>query len=288
MLSERALTIARMLSGAAKIALEYYPDCRPELKEDHTVVTAADRAVEEFLTSRLENEAEGIRVIGEETFARKSGEYLDAACKGKTWIIDPIDGTVMYARHIPVWGNILGYAENGVILDGGFTIPETGEMLLSDQGKAYYGKSSRPYGEWDFEKELKVMTPPDSAFDERSLVVISQEAAHRALVRAPNSLVALNSTCFMALLLAAGRASAAFHHAKLWDYAGTLPVLKALGFTAGENPVFNMSIGEENYNHDYRSLNAFCVRETVLTARDEKVIPYLKRAIEFPEGRKNG
>lgn len=258
MLSSRAKRIAGLLAEASAIALRYRQDPGTTLKADRTPVTRADRAVERFLTERLENSSEGVRVLGEETCDARTEEYLRSALKGKMWIIDPIDGTAMFAHGIPVWGIILGYAENGVLLDGGVVIPEQGEMLLSDGPTTYYGKSARPFAEWDLEQELKALAPADKAdFDDGSLILISQRAAHKAVFQCCNTLTAFCSTAYFAMLMSTGRIGAAVHDAKLWDYAGCLPALKNLGLASlplnGTGNLLDLRISPENYDLSFTS-----------------------------------
>lgn len=294
MLSDRSLEIARILAGAASIALRFYGKVHADLKRDHSLVTEADRAVEAYVFSELEKEEAGVRVIGEETFARKSAAYMDSALRGKTYIIDPIDGTAMYAHRIPVWGCILGYAENGVLLEGGCVIPETGEMLLSSEGRTYYASNrSVPFGEWDFNAVLKPLDPPDAEFTDRSLLGISQAMAHSsAAIRLHNTVNAFCSSCYLAVLLATGRSAAAIHDAKLWDYAGILPPLKNLGFVSlplrGEGDLLSLRIGAENYNQDYASLKAFASVDTFIFARSEEVARRIVSGVTLPGGAYHG
>ena len=55
MLSDRALLIGELLEKSSEIALKYYNSPGTELKEDQSVVTLADKAIEEYLVSRLED-----------------------------------------------------------------------------------------------------------------------------------------------------------------------------------------------------------------------------------------
>ena len=294
MLSERSLEIARILAGAASIAQRFYGKVHADLKSDHSLVTEADRAVEAYVFSELEKEEAGIRVIGEETFAKKSAAYMDAALRGKTYIIDPIDGTAMYAHQIPVWGCILGYAENGVLQEGGCVIPETGEMLLSSEGKTYYASDRTvPFDEWDFNAVLKPLDPPDPEFTDRSLLCISQEIAHSsAALRLHNVANAFCSSCYLAVLLATGRTAGAIHNAKLWDYAGILPPLKNLGFVSipfrGQGDLLSLRIGAENYNQDYASLKAFATVSTFALARTEETARRIIAGTTLPGGACHG
>ena len=62
--------IVDVCRGAAEIALEYYSNPPMELKSDNSVVTAADKAIEQYLISKLTSDEDSF-FIGEETVAIK-------------------------------------------------------------------------------------------------------------------------------------------------------------------------------------------------------------------------
>ena len=291
MLSSRAKRIAGLLSQASAIALRFRQDPGTTLKADRTPVTRADRVVERFLTEQLEDPSEGIRVLGEETCEGRTEEYLRAALKGKMWIIDPIDGTAMFAHGIPVWGIILGYAEDGVLQAGGVVIPEQGGMLLSDGPATYYGRSARPFTEWNFEQELKTLAPAGKTdLDDGSLILISQRAAHKAVFRCCNTLTAFCSTAYFAMLMSTGRIGAAVHDAKLWDYAGCLPALKNLGLVSaplnGTGDLLDLRISPENYDLSFTSgTPSFRTGGSFLFAGSAETVERVRGMVSYPEER---
>lgn len=288
MLSSRAKTIAGLLAESSDIAMRFRRDPGTTLKADRTPVTRADRAVERFLTERLEEPGAGIRILGEEMHGTRSEAYLRAALREKMWIIDPIDGTAMFAHGIPVWGIILGYAEDGVLLDGGVVIPEQGEMLLSDGAKTYYGRSDRPFREWDLEQDLKPLAPPAKQnFDDGSLILISQRAAHGAVFQCCNTLTAVCSTAYFTMLMSTGRIGAAIHDAKLWDYGGCLPPLKNLGLISrpleGEGDLLDLRIAPENYDLSFASgAPSFRSRGSFVFASSEETAERVRGMVRYP------
>jgi fructose-1,6-bisphosphatase/inositol monophosphatase family enzyme len=60
------------------------------------VVTAADRAAERLVTERLERERPDDAVVGEEGTDR-------AGTSGRSWVIDPVDGTWNFVRGLTWW-----------------------------------------------------------------------------------------------------------------------------------------------------------------------------------------
>ena len=86
-----ALEIAK---EAGKIMLKYFKtDNKASYKFDQTIVTKADTEINHYLIDKVKQRFPDHSVDGEEEMFGKS-KYV--------WVCDPVDGTSMYARHIPV------------------------------------------------------------------------------------------------------------------------------------------------------------------------------------------
>jgi myo-inositol-1(or 4)-monophosphatase len=88
-------------------------------KGAHDVVTAVDHASERLIMNRLAAAFPADRRLGEETGMSRSPRGGDS---GRTWIVDPLDGTINYAAGLPIWCVSIGLAidsrvELGVIWD---------------------------------------------------------------------------------------------------------------------------------------------------------------------------
>ena len=79
-------------------------------KADDSLVTTADVETERAFRARVQERFPDMAVLGEEL--GESGQSADFR-----WIIDPIDGTAEFARHLPVYGCIIGlyYKEQPLI-----------------------------------------------------------------------------------------------------------------------------------------------------------------------------
>ena len=250
--------VVSLLLQAGRIALDLYGHAGGEFKRDRTLVTEADKAVEAFLAAELENTAEGSFLVGEETFTRKSAAYLDEALfrSGSTWIADPVDGTAMYAAGIPLWGVSLGYAERGVIREGGIFMPCTGELLISGGGAAWYAEI--PRGSTEFPGLRKLDRPPQH-LSGNSAIALSQLAARRIVNDIPCQQLCLGSAVAAAMYFATGRIAGMIHRAKLWDHAGAIPPLRNLGATAkfsDGHDLMDGIISDASYELDYGALHA--------------------------------
>ena len=96
-----------LVKDAGKIALDYFGRATIGYKEDNSIITEADLAIEKFLYRELTQLVPGSQFLGEEGAGKPvSGnpEFL--------WIVDPIDGTSSYSKGLPVWGISAGLYRN--------------------------------------------------------------------------------------------------------------------------------------------------------------------------------
>ncbi len=115
------LEIALALADAADpVTLARYRagDLAIETKPDLTPVTESDRGVERLARAMLRTARPGDAILGEEFGGVVEG--------GRTWIIDPIDGTKNYVRGVPVWATLIALIEDGHPLVGVVSAPALG------------------------------------------------------------------------------------------------------------------------------------------------------------------
>ena len=77
---------------------------RAVVKDDGTPVTEADRAVERVLRERLAVERPEDGILGE--------EFGEAGSGARRWVLDPLDGTELFARGIPIWGTLIALEDS--------------------------------------------------------------------------------------------------------------------------------------------------------------------------------
>lgn len=105
-MEEKYLEFAKEIAKeAGKIMIKYFnAKDISSYKGDKTIVTLADKEINEYLIKRVKEEFPEHSVDGEEEQFGKSN-YV--------WVCDPVDGTAMYARHIPVAVFSLALVVNG-------------------------------------------------------------------------------------------------------------------------------------------------------------------------------
>jgi histidinol-phosphatase len=127
-MTDRAIAVAVDAARAAgEIAMRYYASgFDVSIKDDHSPVTQADREAEKAIVEILSRAFPSHGVLGEELGARGDAEVR--------WIVDPIDGTRNFVRHVPIWATLIALEEHGEITAGVIHVPPTGEMYTARRG----------------------------------------------------------------------------------------------------------------------------------------------------------
>ena len=120
---------------AKKVMLKYFnTENGASYKEYNTIVTKADTEINHYLIEQVKEKYPTHSVDGEEE------KYLE----GKyTWICDPVDGTAMYARGIPVSVFSLALAYEGNPILGVIYDPFTDNIYTAIKGKGAYKNNKR-------------------------------------------------------------------------------------------------------------------------------------------------
>lgn len=122
------ITMARFL--AADLVVDRKPDRSP--------VTDADTAVEDTVREIITELRPGDDVLGEE----RGGAVGD----GRTWVVDPIDGTKNFLRGNPVWATLIALVDDGVPVVGVVSAPAFPRRWQASAGG----------GAWCGERRLRV------------------------------------------------------------------------------------------------------------------------------------
>lgn len=131
--------IKSFLEEIRKPIIELY-NKRAELsistKSDATdYLTQADLYVQKCFHERVQKEFPGDLIVGEEL---GFSDYSDSI-KGRTWIIDPIDGTANFLRcHFPIFCLGIAFCVNDELCATGVLVPSTGEIFIAEKGGGAY------------------------------------------------------------------------------------------------------------------------------------------------------
>lgn len=128
-----ALEAAR---AAGEIAMKYYRGgFEVTIKADDTPVTQADREAEKAIRSILSRATPTFGFLGE--------EFGQEGSTAHRWIIDPIDGTKNFVRHIPIWAVLIALEEEGQVTTGVVHNPVTGELFWARKGEGAWANGER-------------------------------------------------------------------------------------------------------------------------------------------------
>jgi len=95
------------------------------------LVTEVDHQSEEFLLGEIRKDFPDHHIFSEESgIIQGSDEH--------TWYVDPLDGTVNYAHHIPIFCVSIAYAFQGRLTLGAVYDPMRDEMFLAERGKGSF------------------------------------------------------------------------------------------------------------------------------------------------------
>ena len=115
---------------AGRITLEWYQqrDLVVTAKSDGSPVTEADYAAERFLRSEISAAYPGDTIRGEE-----EGDW--AGRTGRTWVIDPIDGTKAFTRGVPLYATLLALVDDRGPAVGVICLPALDECVWAGRGR---------------------------------------------------------------------------------------------------------------------------------------------------------
>jgi myo-inositol-1(or 4)-monophosphatase len=124
------------------------------------LVTEIDHISERYLLEEI-----GRRWPGSTVLAEESG--LASGTSEHSWYVDPLDGTVNYAHHIPIFSVSLAYAVNGQVKLGTVYDPMRDEMFSAERGKGAHlnGKPIQVSSTSELQKSLLVTGFPYDAWD---------------------------------------------------------------------------------------------------------------------------
>jgi myo-inositol-1(or 4)-monophosphatase len=191
-----------------------------QLKGHLDLVTAADREVERFLTAGLSRLFPEDGVFGEEGSAV-------TGTSGRTWVIDPIDGTLNFFRGGEHWAVSIGLYREGRPAFGIIHAPALGLMLVG-------GRDVRPT------LNGRPLDPPPTLERSSAVVAVSLNPAFPVADRlaamkfimgdAHMAFRNCGSAAISLVQLAAGQVDGYLAlGVSTWDVMGGLPILDALG-----------------------------------------------------------
>lgn len=186
------------------------------------VVTAADRAAEALVVEAIRRERPDDSIIGEE-----GAEHTGTS--GRTWVIDPVDGTYNFHRGLQWWCSALALTDGDDVLLGAVHHPASGQTFLGGpdlpstrEGEGLARLVDRPLGE---ACATTYLHPP---FYDGEV-----GAAFTRAVRGVATLRMMGSGTMDAMAIAQGHADVLFQHSVPdWDRLPGAAIVRGVGGAA--------------------------------------------------------
>ncbi len=214
----------RLADAAGAVIRPYFRTVTAERKSDATPVTLADRAAEEAMRRILTAEVPRDTVIGEE-FGSVSGS------SGRSWVLDPIDGTAGFLAGRPIFGTLIALMVEGFPVLGVIDQPITGERWIGAAGKptTLNGKPvrTRPCRELS---EATLATTGPHYFDDHDgghFMSLAAQTDHKRMV--------MGGDCYNYAMLATGQLDVVCEAGlMIHDWAALVPIVEGAGGTMAD------------------------------------------------------
>ena len=220
--------IKNMALKAGRIALDLYPKSQPALKQDCSVITKADLAISRLVHEELSDLLKTSEHILIEEEDKDRALYFDQTLLQKTpfiWSIDPIDGTRLYANHVPFFGISIGLSKNLRPWMGAVYFPLLEELFFCDGSKAFFIQNA-----FSRKENRKLIKPIDQTITHHSLLMCDDSIFKNFEWDYKDCQLIISSCATVDLCWPSmGRACGALFRSCLWDFAGSWPIFQAAG-----------------------------------------------------------
>ena len=217
------IALAQRLADAAREAIRPYfrTAMTPTRKDDATPVTLADQAAEEAMRRILKAEAPRDAVHGEEFGA-------EAGTSGRTWVLDPIDGTTGFLAGRPMFGTLIA-----LVVEGWPVLGVIDQVILNERWIGATGQPTTLNGQPVRTRACRTLADAALAttgphyFDDHDgghFMALAAKTDHKRMV--------MGGDCYNYAMLASGYLDVVCEaNLKLHDYAALVPVVEGAGGT---------------------------------------------------------
>lgn len=186
-----------------------------DTKADGSPVTEADKAAERYLREQISAAFPTDAIIGEEEDDRDG-------TSGRTWIIDPIDGTKSFTHGVPLYGTLLSVVDEHGPAVGVIVMPALDETVSAGRGLGCFhnGRETSVNENDDFSTSYAMTSGLEYWHDD----------AERDRLLASDLIVRTWADAYAYVLLATGRCEAVLDPlVKIWDVAAMQVIIPEAG-----------------------------------------------------------
>lgn len=218
---EAELALAHRLADAARAVIKplFRTGLGSERKADRSPVTEADRAAEEAMRRLIASEFPRDAVHGEE-FGASAGN------SGRTWVLDPIDGTTAFMAGRPIFGTLIALVQEGWPVLGIIDQPILSERWVGVTGTptTFNGTPIRTRPCPSLADAALATTGPHyfDDHDGEHFMALAAKTDHKRMV--------MGGDCYNYATLAMGQLDIVCEaNLKLHDFAALVPVVEGAG-----------------------------------------------------------
>lgn len=192
-------------------------------KTQFDLVTNVDEGIEGELALAIRTEFPGDRIHGEEDADR-------ASISGRTWTIDPIDGTCNMANRIPLYGVQCSLFEDDDVVLGVIYIPHFGDLMYAELGQGCYLNGEKVSAKKDGELNHALISFGDYPHSKSPEVAARQHRAIAQLYPKVAKIRMFGAACLDFLMVASGSTDATVVITRnLWDIAPGIMMTREAG-----------------------------------------------------------
>ncbi len=218
---EAELALAHRLADAARAVIRplFRTGLSSERKADRSPVTEADRAAEQAMRDLIVAAFPDDAIHGEE-FGATNGT------SGRTWVLDPIDGTTAFMAGRPIFGTLIALVQEGWPVLGIIDQPILGERWVGVTGTptTFNGSPVRTRLCPSLADAALATTGPHyfDDHDGQHFMALAAKTDHKRMV--------MGGDCYNYATLALGQLDIVCEaNLKLHDYAALIPVVEGAG-----------------------------------------------------------
>ena len=188
-------------------------DLAIEIKEDQTLVTQADRQAEAVMRDLIRKRYPAHGILGEEFGPENaSAEFV--------WTLDPIDGTISFARGCPLFGTLIGVLYYGTPILGAINHPVLNQLCIGNNTETTLNGRAVQLRETDHLSEAMLLTTDLASIDKHRRRGFEELLKRTQLYRTWGD-------CYGYLLVASGGADIMLDPVmNPWDILPLIPIIQ--------------------------------------------------------------
>lgn len=194
-----------------------------EQKTQFDLVTNIDYGIEKELAEKIQMQFPGDHILGEETSNQET-------ITGRTWTIDPIDGTCNMASKIPLYGVQCALFEDGEVVFAIIYLPSLNEVMVAEKGNGCFLNGHRVYVNNKRELNNALVSFGDYPHLKNIDIAEKQHNAIKNLYSKIAKIRMFGAACYDFLFVACGRTDGTVVITRnLWDIAPGILMCREAG-----------------------------------------------------------